>query len=72
MVAQRTTQAYQALLAYLKLQNGGIAPRQLQAHLIDQTFSRNDIQRALQLALSNGDIKLDSALKFEATERQAA
>lgn len=72
MVAQRTTQAYQALLTYLNLQNGGIAPRQLQAYLIGQTFSRTDIQRALQLALSNGDIKLDGALKFEATQRQAA
>lgn len=72
MVAKRTTEAYEALLARLNSAKPSMAPRLLQAQLLADGFSRTDIQRAIQLALSNGSIKLDGALKFEAAELQAA
>lgn len=72
MVAKKTTEAYSSLMAHLRSARPSVAPKALEQQLLGEGFSRADIQRAIQLALSNGSVKLDKSMKFEVADLQAA
>lgn len=72
MVDDRTNEAKRMLAAIMQEAAGSLAPTDLRDLMVKEGYSLSEVQKAIQLALSHGEITLDRSLQFSAGHQLAA